>query len=188
MSTRALPGHATTRPATAPPVAPPALDLPTDFVTGASPAPFGARLETTLTPELSARLRVLAGTHDADVHTVLVAATQVLLHRYSGQDDVVLGAAEAPRVAGPDAAAVDHLTPPRPVHVSLDDDPSFVELLDRTCAAMTATPAQSLDATTSPSRLAASAPIVAPLRVVVAMRDARPRSARRSCTRSARPT
>ena len=146
---------------------------------GASPLPFGARFETTFTPQLSSQVRTLAATHDTDLHAVLIAATQVLLHRYAGQDDVVLGAAEAARVAGPDAAEADHLTPPVPMYASLEDDPPFVELLAGARAAMTAARAESVDPTTSATaRLGAVAPVVAPLRVVAAVRNGRLRPAR----------
>ena len=168
MGTRAVPGPAHARPATVPRAAPPPLDLPTDFAAGASPAPFGARLESMLPPALSAQLRQLADAHHTDVHAVLVAATHVLLHRYSGQDDVVVGAARARRGDPHDVVEVDHLTSPLPVVASFDEDPPFVELLDQVRDAVRATGAPDPAATDAAASTRASD---VPLRVVVAMRD-----------------
>ena len=170
MGTRAVPGPAYARPVTVPPVAAPPLDLPTDFAAGASPAPFGKCLDSMLPPALSAELRRLADAHRTDVHGVLVAATQVLLHRYSGQDAVVVGSASARRGDREDVAGVDHLTSPRPVVASFDDDPPFVELLDQVREAVTATAAPDSTAPDAPASTRASDIL---LRVVVAMRDAR---------------
>jgi amino acid adenylation domain-containing protein len=75
----------------------PVLDLPTDRPRPAVRTSAGAHLTVTLPADVTAGLRELGGRHDTTLFTVLVAATQVLLARYSGQDDVAVGSIVAGR-------------------------------------------------------------------------------------------
>ena len=61
--------------------------------------PFGA-LQQHLSHALSEQLREAARRADVTVNTMLQAAWAVLLHRYSGESDVVFGATRAGRVTG----------------------------------------------------------------------------------------
>ncbi|HEU4721305.1 MAG TPA: amino acid adenylation domain-containing protein [Gemmatimonadaceae bacterium] len=161
--------------------APPVLDLPTDFTRAAPLTPAGERVLATLPPELSARVHALARTRAAEVHEVLFAALHVVLHRYSGQRDLVVGVAkslDAPREVG-----ADRVSPPVTVRARLEGDPSFVELLDQVREGMR----QAFDAAvplsarvTRPVRLEPS-PTAMP-RVVLAMHDARSRAAAATAT------
>ncbi|MEM9087120.1 MAG: amino acid adenylation domain-containing protein [Cyanobacteria bacterium P01_F01_bin.53] len=71
---------------------PPAvLQLPTDHPRPAIQSFSGARRSFTLSPELSERLAQLAGRSQSTLFMTLLAAFQVLLYRYSGQSDILVG-------------------------------------------------------------------------------------------------
>ena len=72
--------------------APPALlQLPTDFSRPAVQSFRGARHGFTLSPTLSVALSQLAQQSQATLFMLLLAAFQVLLYRYSGQTDILVG-------------------------------------------------------------------------------------------------
>lgn len=71
----------------------PQMALPTDFPRTRQQSFRGAVLHEQLDPALTARLRVVAKELDVTLFTVLLSAFYVLLHRLSGQDDIVLGTA-----------------------------------------------------------------------------------------------
>ncbi|MBM3855389.1 MAG: AMP-binding protein, partial [Verrucomicrobia bacterium] len=77
--------------------APPTLELPTDRPRPARATFAGATLTFALPPEVSAGVRSLAQAERATVFMVLLAAFQALVHRYSGQDDLVVGTPVAGR-------------------------------------------------------------------------------------------
>ncbi|RKI05864.1 amino acid adenylation domain-containing protein, partial [Corallococcus praedator] len=77
--------------------APTALELPTDKPRPATQSFRGASLPVTLSPELSASVKALAAREGATAFMVLLAGFQLLLSRYAGQDDVLVGSAIANR-------------------------------------------------------------------------------------------
>src|SRR5207245_9525698 len=87
--------------------APAVLDLPSDRPRPMLRSGAGGTLSTTVPAELAGRLRELAAATETTLFMVLLAAYQVLLHRYGGGDDIVLGVPVAGRgrdaLAGPSA-------------------------------------------------------------------------------------
>ncbi|HST60441.1 MAG TPA: amino acid adenylation domain-containing protein, partial [Longimicrobium sp.] len=71
--------------------APPALELPTDHPRPAQESHRGVLFRGRVSPELTGRLRTLAQAEGATLFTVLLAGLRVVLARWSGQDDVVIG-------------------------------------------------------------------------------------------------
>ena len=82
--------------------------------------------------ELIDAARALGRREGATLFMTLLAAFEVLLHRYTGQDDIVVGTPIAGRTRrrdrGPDRLLRQHAGPPRRPR----GDPSFRELLRRT--------------------------------------------------------
>jgi amino acid adenylation domain-containing protein len=74
------------------------------------------------------KLSYRAGTTMAQT---LLAALQVLLYRYTGQTDVVIGAASANRTRPELAPLIGSLANTLPIRSSLAGDPAFAELLER---------------------------------------------------------
>ncbi|KAF6261542.1 hypothetical protein COO60DRAFT_1679963 [Scenedesmus sp. NREL 46B-D3] len=77
--------------------APALLQLPYDRPRPSQPSHAGGRLAAELPAALEARLRELAGTLDVNLQALLLGSLQVLLARYSGQGDVVVGVPVAGR-------------------------------------------------------------------------------------------
>ncbi|HEX6471812.1 MAG TPA: non-ribosomal peptide synthase/polyketide synthase [Streptosporangiaceae bacterium] len=69
----------------------PALELPTDRPRPAVQTRDGALLEFAVPADVAARLKELGRRHDATLFMTLMAACQLLFHRWSGQDDVAVG-------------------------------------------------------------------------------------------------
>ncbi|TFG83496.1 MAG: hypothetical protein E4H19_11520, partial [Chromatiales bacterium] len=77
--------------------APPFLDLPTDRPRPALPSARGARYSRTLPAGLQAELHALARVEGSTLFMVMLAAFDVLLARYTGTEDVVIGTPVAGR-------------------------------------------------------------------------------------------
>ncbi|MEM8529467.1 MAG: non-ribosomal peptide synthase/polyketide synthase [Chloroflexota bacterium] len=69
----------------------PTLQLPTDYPRPAVPSYRGADLRVLLEPDLANQVRALAQQMNGTLFMVVLAAWQLLLARYSGQDDIVVG-------------------------------------------------------------------------------------------------
>ena len=69
----------------------PTLQLPTDHPRPAIPSYQGADLRVLLEPEVTNQVRALAQQMHGTLFMVVLAAWQLLLARYSGQDDIVVG-------------------------------------------------------------------------------------------------
>jgi amino acid adenylation domain-containing protein len=75
----------------------PALELPLDGPRPSRQSFAGGVLHADVDRTLWAKLAALAGDNDASPFMVLLSALSVLLHRYGGQDDVLVGTAAAGR-------------------------------------------------------------------------------------------
>ncbi|MBV9879668.1 MAG: AMP-binding protein, partial [Gemmatirosa sp.] len=109
----------------------PTLELPTDFPGRGTPGFAGARVGTTLSAELSDRVRAFAQRNDATLYMVLLAAVQTVLHRYAGQDDVVVGSAVAGRTRREAESMIGYFSQALPMRTRFDGDPTFAALLAR---------------------------------------------------------
>ncbi|KAF6614167.1 AMP-binding protein, partial [Paenibacillus sp. EKM102P] len=69
----------------------PVLDLSTDFARPAVQSTAGDTIEFVLEREVSERLKELAAHTGATLYMVLLAAYTTLLHKYTGQEDIVVG-------------------------------------------------------------------------------------------------
>ncbi len=86
----------------------PDLDLVTDFSRSMSESHRSAHLEMPLTIELSQQLRQFCQQEGVTLYMAMLAVFQLLLHRYTGQEDIVVGSpisgrsqAELQRMIGP---------------------------------------------------------------------------------------
>ncbi len=77
--------------------APPVLDLPVDFPRPAAASHRGRRLWFDINPQIAAGLRNLARAEGATLYMVLLSIFEILLHRHSGQEDIVIGTPVANR-------------------------------------------------------------------------------------------
>src|SRR5206468_8176451 len=69
----------------------PVLDLPTDHARPPIQTHAGARVVRTLSEDLTRSLTAISRHEGATLFMTLLAGFQTLLHRYSGQDDIIVG-------------------------------------------------------------------------------------------------
>ena len=109
----------------------PPLDLPTDHARPALPAYRGATEAFTLPPGLFEALERLSRREGATAFMTLVAAFQLLLARYSGQDDISIGTPVANRSTAEVEGLIGFFVNTLVLRTDLSGDPTFAELLKR---------------------------------------------------------
>ncbi|WP_410613650.1 amino acid adenylation domain-containing protein [Amycolatopsis sp. lyj-109] len=108
------------------------LELPTDRPRPATQTFDGAIHEFFVEKDLARALGALSREHGVTLFMTLLAAYQVLLSRYSGQDDFAVGSSSAGRGLPELEGVVGMFINMLPLRAQLDGDPSFTELLART--------------------------------------------------------
>jgi amino acid adenylation domain-containing protein/non-ribosomal peptide synthase protein (TIGR01720 family) len=109
----------------------PPLALPTDRPRPPVPSFVGAERRLDLGPELRRRLTTLAHEHDATLAMVCLAAFQLLLHRATGQDRIVLGSPMANRTRPEVEPLIGFFVNTLVLSADFADDPTFGVLLER---------------------------------------------------------
>ncbi|HEX8184329.1 MAG TPA: condensation domain-containing protein, partial [Blastocatellia bacterium] len=111
--------------------APPLLELPTD-----RPRPLvktfrGSKQSIALTPSLSEDLRALAQQEGATLFMIMLSAYQILLRRYTGQEDIVVGSPIANRNRRELEGLIGFFVNTLALRTDVSGDPTFGELLAR---------------------------------------------------------
>ncbi|HEX8853014.1 MAG TPA: condensation domain-containing protein, partial [Pyrinomonadaceae bacterium] len=109
--------------------APPVLELPTDRPRPVMESFKGARHTFRLSGELTAALKELSREEGATLFMTLLAAFSTLLHRYSGQDDLVVGSPIANRNRSETEQLIGFFVNTLVMRTQLEGNPRFVELL-----------------------------------------------------------
>ena len=109
--------------------APPTLDLPTDRPRQALENFWGGVHKQALSPRLARELRILSRRHSVTFFMTLLAAFQVFLARWSGQDDVVVGTDLANRTRVETEKLIGFFVNLLPVRLRLVADSDFIEVL-----------------------------------------------------------
>ena len=112
--------------------APPVLDLPTDHPRPPIQTYRGFTHAFTLDHELTQQLRALARREGTTLYTVLLAAFQTLLYRYSGHEDLLVGSTAAGRTRAELELLVGYVANPLVLRADLSGDPTFRDVLGRT--------------------------------------------------------
>ncbi|HEX8273804.1 MAG TPA: amino acid adenylation domain-containing protein, partial [Longimicrobiaceae bacterium] len=111
--------------------APATLELPTDRPRPAAQSFRGASLPVELDAGLTQALQGLARREGGTLFMMLLAAFQVLLARYAGTDDVVVGTPLAGRTRRETEGLIGFFVNTLPLRVDLSGDPAFTELVRR---------------------------------------------------------
>nr|QEO74274.1 condensation domain-containing protein [uncultured bacterium] len=111
--------------------APPLLELPTDHLRPAVQTYRGATYSFALGRELKEGLEQLSRREGATLFMTLLAAFQALLHRYTGQAEVVVGSPIANRTRVETEALIGFFVNTLVLRSDLSGDPTFKELLRR---------------------------------------------------------
>ena len=114
--------------------APPVLDLPTDRPRPASRSHRGGLWSCDLPAATYARLQSLARDNGATLSSLLLAAYQIVLARYTGQQDIVTAMGVAGRARLELEPVVGFFINLLPLRADLSGDPTFAEHLQRTHA------------------------------------------------------
>jgi len=110
---------------------PPSLDLPADYPRPATQTHRGRREAATLPASLLRSLKTLSQQEDVTLFMVLLAAFQVLLHRYTGKDDIVVGCPISGRTHVETEKLIGFLVNTLVLRTDLSGNPTFRELLSR---------------------------------------------------------
>ena len=103
--------------------------VPLDKPRPAEPTFRGARIFSHLTPQLTEALQRLARTEGVTLFMVLLAAFKVLLARYSGETDVIVGSPIANRERSELEGLIGFFANTQALRTDLSGDPIFVQLL-----------------------------------------------------------
>src|SRR5207245_2239918 len=107
----------------------PALDLPADRPRPALQSYRGAAQSFALPAPLAVALRALARREDVTLFMLLLAAFQTLLHRYTGQEDILVGSPIAGRTRVETENLIGCFLNTLVLRGDLSGDPPFRELL-----------------------------------------------------------
>lgn len=110
---------------------PPALDLPTDYPRRPVQSFRGERELISLSNEVSGQLKELAQGEGATLFMTLLAAFQLLLHQYSGQEDILVGTNIANRNRGSVENLIGFFVNNIVLRTSFAGNPTFRQLLRR---------------------------------------------------------
>jgi amino acid adenylation domain-containing protein len=109
--------------------APGVLELPTDRARPATPSHRRHRVRRFLDPLLLEALERVGRRHESTLFVTLMAAFQVLLHRHSGQDDLVVGTPVANRDHPSTEGLVGRFVDDLPIRARLAGNPPFSDFL-----------------------------------------------------------
>lgn len=112
--------------------APPAVSLPPDLAVPATPSYRGATHFFTIAFEMKERLRVVSQREGVTSFMMLLAALQVTLARYSGENDLIIGSSSANRVVPEVEKLIGFFANTLVFRSDLTDNPTVHELLQRT--------------------------------------------------------
>jgi amino acid adenylation domain-containing protein len=110
----------------------PTLELQTDHRRPAVPTYRGARQLISISQSLMRRLESLSRRQETTLFVTLLAAFQTLLHRYTGQSEIVLGTPNAGRNGANSEKLVGCFINTLVMRTDLSGDPTFREALRRT--------------------------------------------------------
>ena len=113
--------------------APPLLDLPTDYPRPPQATSDGDGVKFELPVELANDLRDLCRQRGVTLYMVLLTAFQTLLHRYSLQEDIVVGSPIANRDLTEIDSVVGYFTNTLAIRAKIDPQMSFTSLLAQVC-------------------------------------------------------
>jgi amino acid adenylation domain-containing protein len=111
--------------------APELLELPTDHPRPPVQTYRGATVPVEVSPELLERLQALGRGEGATLYMTLLGAFQVLLSKYSGSDDIVVGTPIAGRTRREVEELIGFFVNTLVLRTDLSGDPSFREVLRR---------------------------------------------------------
>lgn len=109
--------------------APQLLELPTDHPRPAVQSYHGARVYAALGPELSQKIQQLSRQQQSTLFMTMLTAFSILLHRWSGQDDILIGTPVAGRMQSQTEHLIGFFANTLILRARLPKHVSFIDLL-----------------------------------------------------------
>ncbi len=109
----------------------PTLNLPTDRPRPAIQSYRGATLAFQVDRHITSAFKTLARSEGTTLFTTLLAAFQSLLHRYSGQDDILVGTPMIGRSRAEHESIIGYFINPIVLRADLSGEPTFRQFLGR---------------------------------------------------------
>ncbi|MDJ0729785.1 MAG: amino acid adenylation domain-containing protein [Crocosphaera sp.] len=109
----------------------PTLELPTDYPRPRVQTYQGSIKAFSLSSALTAKIKLLSNKEGVSLFMTLLTAFKVLLYRYSGQEDIIIGTPIAGRNRREIEALIGFFVNTLALRSDLSDNPSFRELLSR---------------------------------------------------------
>lgn len=109
----------------------PSLDFPSDHKRPSIQSFRGESFSFRISKETSLRLKELGQSRGATLYTTLLAAFNLLLHRYTGQTDILVGTPTSGRERADLASLVGYFVNPVVIRTRIEDNPTFEEFLTR---------------------------------------------------------
>ena len=144
----------------------PVLELPTDHARPAVQTFLGGEVRRRLSVALTERLRTFSQAESVTLFVTLLSCWGILLHRYTGDEDVLTGSAIAGRTRGELEGLIGFFVNTLALRLDLSGEPSFREVLRRTQqVALEAyehqeTPFEALVAALQPERALSRSPLI----------------------------
>nr|WP_054942807.1 non-ribosomal peptide synthetase [Paenibacillus ihuae] len=107
----------------------PCMDLPTDYPRGEYADYRGHSCSFELNPKMVDGIRRLAGAHGATVYVIMLAFYYMLLQKYSGQRDIIIGSPTTGRSSARFKDTIGYLVNMLPLRIDADSSLSFPELV-----------------------------------------------------------
>jgi amino acid adenylation domain-containing protein/thioester reductase-like protein len=109
----------------------PALNLPTDRPRAAMQTYRGDSEDVMIEAEIARQLKIMAQEQGSTLFMTLLAAFQTLLHRYSNQEEFIVGSVTAGRSHSELADLIGYFINPIALKADFSDNPTFDEVLQR---------------------------------------------------------
>ena len=107
----------------------PLLNLPVDRPVSSAQTYRGVSRGFKLDEEMTRQINLLAKTEQASVYMILLAVFQVLLYRYSGQEDILVGSPASGRSRAEFKKIIGYFVNPLVLRANLSGNPAFKEFL-----------------------------------------------------------
>ncbi|MGA9377802.1 MAG: amino acid adenylation domain-containing protein, partial [Phormidium sp.] len=112
--------------------APPLIELPTDYPRPALQSYQGKRYTYSLTPELSAAIKTFSQQQGVSLFMILLAAFNILLSRYSRQNDLCIGSPIANRTHSQTESLIGFFVNTLVLRNQINPEQTFIEFLQQT--------------------------------------------------------
>ncbi|MCH5584989.1 amino acid adenylation domain-containing protein [Shimazuella sp. AN120528] len=110
----------------------PVLSLPQKRSRGLNQSFQGRTIETKISSELVESIRTFAREYAVTVYQVLLAVYQLVLSRYSGQKEVIIGSPVTTRSSLTTCKQMNYMVNPIAIRGDLSNSPTFIQLLKQT--------------------------------------------------------